>query len=146
MKQFNYPTTIYFGPGSLIALGLYLRKQNLRHVLIVSDETLVQLGVVDRVIKSLDQPSLKFTIFKDVHPNPIEADVRKGVKAFKDKGCDCLIAVGGGSPMDAAKVIKMASAHDGPLAQYDDAQGGSNLITKAMPALFAVPTTAGTRQ
>jgi 4-hydroxybutyrate dehydrogenase len=70
--------------------------------------------------------------------------VELGLEAYRKNGCDALIALGGGSPMDTAKVIRFMAVHPGPLAQYDDAKGGDKLITKAMPPLYAVPTTSGT--
>ncbi len=73
-----------------------------------------------------------------------EDDIEKGAQAFHDNQCDSIIALGGGSPMDAAKVIKIAATHEGPLAQYDDSLGGDKLISNEMPPLFAIPTTAGT--
>ncbi|MDB5102943.1 MAG: iron-containing alcohol dehydrogenase [Fibrobacteres bacterium] len=144
MQQFNFPTIILYGEGSLNALAERIRGQ-VRHVLIVTDATLVKAGLAAKVTAALQAPGgIKATVFDGTHPNPIEEDVEKGLEAYKGNGCDALIALGGGSPMDTAKVIRFMAAHAGPLAQYDDAKGGDKLIVNAMPPLYAIPTTSGT--
>jgi 4-hydroxybutyrate dehydrogenase len=70
--------------------------------------------------------------------------VEKGAAIFETNNCDSIVALGGGSPMDAAKVIKVAATHPAPLAQYDDALGGDRLIVNPMPPLYAIATTSGT--
>lgn len=144
MQQYNYPTTIYFGEDAINALGEKLKGESLKKILFVTDRTLNDLGIVKEVLDLLSVSEKKFVIFDDIHPNPLEEDVEKGLQAFGDNQCDSLIALGGGSPMDVAKVIKIAATHEGPLAQYDDALGGGRLISNKMPSLFAIPTTAGT--
>ncbi|MES0491899.1 MAG: iron-containing alcohol dehydrogenase [Leptospirales bacterium] len=144
MQQYNYPTTIYFGEGSIVALGEKLKAESLKNILLVTDKTLYELGIVQEVLDLLTNSEKQFFIFDKVHPNPLEEDVKKGVQAFRDNQCDSIIALGGGSPMDAAKVIKLSVAHDGPLDQYDDALGGDRSIKNIMPPMYAIPTTAGT--
>jgi 4-hydroxybutyrate dehydrogenase len=143
MQQFNYPTTIFFGEGSLAALAERLRG-TAKRPLIVTDATLVKAGVAGEVEKALGNAGVTAAVFDGVHPNPIEEDVEKGLEVYKREGCDALIALGGGSPMDTAKVLRFMAVHPGPLAQYDDAKGGDKLIKNPMPALYAIPTTAGT--
>ncbi|PCJ59723.1 MAG: alcohol dehydrogenase [Planctomycetota bacterium] len=144
MQQYNYPTIIYFGNDAIIALGEKLKSEQMNKILLVTDKTLNDLGVVKDVLKMLSASEKEFIIFDKTHPNPLEEDVELGVKAFKENNCEGIIALGGGSPMDVAKVIKIAVAHEGPLAQYDDALGGDKLIVNEMPPLYAIPTTAGT--
>lgn len=144
MNQYNYPTTIYFGNDSVAALGHKLNSERFKKILFVTDKTLIELGIVKEVLDLLAVSEKEFVIFDETHPNPLEEDVEKGVQVFQENQCEAIIALGGGSPMDAAKVIKIAVVHEGPLAQYDDALGGDLLITNEMPPLFAIPTTAGT--
>jgi 4-hydroxybutyrate dehydrogenase len=143
MQQFNYPTTILFGTGALAELALRL-KGKVRQVLIVTDATLVKAGLAAQVASVLHTAGVQAKVFDGTHPNPIEEDVEKGLEAYRQGGCDALIALGGGSPMDTAKVIRFMATHPGPLAQYDDAKGGDKLIVNPMPPLYALPTTAGT--
>jgi 4-hydroxybutyrate dehydrogenase len=143
MQQFNYPTTILFGEGALAALAQRL-KGRVRHALLVTDATLAKAGLAERVTEALRKEGVAASVFDGTHPNPIEEDVEKGLEAYRAAGCDALIALGGGSPMDTAKVIRFMAVHPGPLAQYDDAKGGDKLIVNPMPPLYAIPTTAGT--
>ncbi|NQZ55945.1 MAG: iron-containing alcohol dehydrogenase [Lentisphaeraceae bacterium] len=144
MQQYNFPTTIYFGEDALEALAETLREKKYGKILLVTDQTLTSLGMTNKVCKALKSSGAEFIIFDKVTPNPQEDDVEAGVKMFKEHDCQALIALGGGSPMDTAKVIKVAATHPGPLAQYDDLMGGEKLIVNFMPPLYAIPTTAGT--
>ncbi len=144
MYQYNYPTTILLGQGALKNFCDRLKEKNHKKILIVSDKTLSKLGVVKKVSDLLDSIKLPFALYDDIRPNPIEEDVYRGVEAYKSYGCDSIIAIGGGSPMDAAKVIKIMVSNPPPLSRYDDALGGDGLIKEAMPPLYAIPTTAGT--
>jgi 4-hydroxybutyrate dehydrogenase len=144
MNQYNYPTTILCGQGALSEFIIRLKPKNHKKMLIITDQTLVSCGLSDHLTGLLTDHHISFDVFADVHPNPIEEDVEKGAVAFKEKECDSIIALGGGSPMDAAKAIKILISHPLPLEQYDDALGGFEKITNPMPALYAIPTTAGT--
>lgn len=144
MQQFSYPTTIYYGENALAALADAVRRRGHRRTLLVTDAGLTKLGLVDQAKQTLAASGTEFVVFDTVHPNPVEDDVEQGVAAYRDNGCDSIVALGGGSPMDAAKVVKMAVAHPGPLAQYDDMLGGDKLVVNPMPPLYAIPTTAGT--
>ena len=144
MQQFNYPTTILYGEGSVKETFSRIKSQGYKHPLVVTDQTLVKIGISNQIIEWLNAVGLKSTLYDGVHPNPIEADVREGTEIYKKNACDCLIALGGGSPMDAAKVIMLLINHHEPIEVYDDTKGGDKKITNPMPPLFAIPTTAGT--
>ena len=144
MNQYNFPTTILSGQGALVEFIQRLKGKSHQRMLIVTDNIIKSLGLLDQLTGPLAENGIAFDIFSDVHPNPIEDDVEKGTAVFKEQGCDSIIAIGGGSPMDAAKAIRILAAHPLPLAQYDDAIGGFEKITEPMPALYAIPTTAGT--
>ncbi|MGE3682257.1 MAG: iron-containing alcohol dehydrogenase [Bdellovibrionales bacterium] len=144
MNQYNYPTTILFGQGALAESAKRVSTMGLKRALLVTDQTLVKVGIAETVKKAFESHGVGCTLFADVHPNPIEEDVEKGAAAYRAGACECVIAVGGGSPMDAAKVILLAVTHEGPLSLYDDAKGGDRKITRPLPPLFAIPTTAGT--
>jgi 4-hydroxybutyrate dehydrogenase len=76
--------------------------------------------------------------------NPIEKNVHDGVAAFRAHNADLVIAVGGGSPLDVGKLVRLGVRHKRPLVDYDDATGGDRFITADVPPMIAVPTTAGT--
>lgn len=144
MKQYNYPTTILFGEGSLKECAKRIKTQGFKKPLLVTDKTLTKIGMAEKVLGILKEAGLGTAVFDGVHPNPIEDDVDQGTSTYKKESCDCLVALGGGSPMDAAKGIMLRINHHEPLEIYDDAKGGDKFITGQMPPLFAIPTTAGT--
>ncbi len=144
MTQYNFPTTILYGEGSLKEGLLRIKSIGLNNALIVTDKNIKELGLSDLLTKECDTVDLKNSIFFDIHSNPIEEDVEKGVCAFREHNCDCILAFGGGASMDVAKAIAVLAKHDGPLSKYDDAKGGDKYLINKMPPIFAVPTTAGT--
>ena len=144
MIQYNYPTTILFGEGALGEGAKRVQAMGYKRPLLVTDQTLVKVGIVEQVRKVFAEVGVNCAVFDGVHPNPIEDDVEKGAEMYRAQKCDSVIAVGGGSPIDVAKVIMLAVTHREPLAVYDDAKGGDKKIVNLLPPLFAVPTTAGT--
>ncbi len=144
MQQYNYPTTILYGEGALAECAKRVARDGFKHPLLVTDKTLVKIGMVDQVRAVFGKEGVSCVPFDEVHPNPIEEDVELGAAVYKKEKCDAVIALGGGSPMDVAKVIMLAVTHDEPLAVYDDALGGDKKIMNPLPTLYAIPTTAGT--
>lgn len=144
MVQYNYPTTILLGEGALAEFGRRLKDKKHKKALVVTDKTLEEIGIVKKVTDVIASSGLECAVFSETHPNPIEDDVDRGVTAYLKGNCDSIIGLGGGSPIDVAKVIKVMVANPPPLAQYDDSKGGDRLITKPMPPLYAIPTTSGT--
>ena len=144
MQQFNFPTVLLYGEGALKEACKRIKEANYKSPLLVTDKTLVKIGLIEKVLTELSTHDISPIVFDETHPNPIEDDCINGAKIYKDNKCDSLIAVGGGSPMDAAKGIMVLATHEGPLAKYDDAKGGDKFITNPLPPLIAMATTAGT--
>jgi alcohol dehydrogenase class IV len=142
--RFNYPTTILYGPGAVGDLAAHLAPGPNLRFLLVTDPGIAQAGLVERVLSRLGEAGLKVSVFSEVHPNPIEEDVERGVAALRAADAAGLIALGGGSPIDVAKAIAVLAHHEGPLSRYDDAQGGDRHIVHPLPPVYAIPTTAGT--
>jgi len=94
------------------------------------------------VLTHLDPTTV--AVFAGTPPNPTEAAVREGVVVYRDGGCDGVIALGGGSPIDLAKGVALAATHEGPLEQYAAVRGGAGRITAKVAPVIAIPTTAGT--
>lgn len=115
-----------------------------RRPLIVTDAEVVRVGLVDRVTGPLRGAGLSWATFDGVHPNPAEEDVSSGLAAYREGGCDLVLAVGGGSPLDAGKGIRLKTTHPLPLEDYEAGRGGADRIGPDMPPMIAVPTTAGT--
>jgi alcohol dehydrogenase class IV len=142
--SFSFPTHIVLGEGALQTMAEAIAARKPHRALLVTDQFLVEIGIVREVTAILDQHDISHALFADIHPNPLEEDCDKGIAAYRSNDCDLLIAIGGGSAMDVAKILKVLASHPGPIAQYDDATGGDRLITQSMPPLYAIPTTAGT--
>ncbi len=144
IHNFSFPTHMILGQGALQTMATAIKARHPQRALLVTDQVLVDLGIVDRVAEVLDQQHISHALFADIHPNPLEEDCEKGVQAYRSNQCDLLVAIGGGSAMDVAKTLKVLVSHAGPLARFDDAKGGDQFITEPMPPLYAIPTTAGT--
>src|SRR6266581_4935724 len=144
LSRFSFPTSILFGAGALAELPAELARAGCRRPLIVGDAGLRAAGLLDRVTGTLAAAGVPLHVFEGVEPNPVTANVEAGAAAYRDGGCDGVVAVGGGSPLDVGKAVRLRVTHSGPLAQYDDVKGGAEKIHGGMPPMVAIPTTAGT--
>ncbi len=142
MAFIYYLTHIQFDHGAVQMLKAECDRVGISRPLIVTDAGVRAAGIVDKASAALG--SLPHSIFDQVPSNPTEAAVRAGVAAYQAGLCDGLVAVGGGSAIDCAKGIAIASAHGGPLKTYATIEGGSAKITQAVCPIIAVPTTSGT--
>ena len=114
IRQFNYPTTMLYGPGALGELGKRLADTHPgAAMLLVTDPGLVNAGVARAVTDHLQTWGLSITVHSDVHGNPVEADILTGVDAYRSSGASAIIALGGGSPMDAAKAVAVLAREFG---------------------------------
>ena len=141
---FSWPTRVLLGAGALRRLPEEVRRLGLHRPLMVTDAGVVKAGLADRVISILGEAGLVHVLFDRVTPDPTERDVFAGLEAYRTGGCDGIIALGGGSPLDAAKLVQLLTSHAPPLSQYDDATGGDRFVVHPLPPLIAIPTTAGT--
>lgn len=140
----SFPTTIVFGAGAVNALADHVKRIGTTRVLLVCDAGVVRVGIAARVRALLDASGVAVSVFDAVDPNPVEKNVFDGVAAYLAHQAGCIVAVGGGSPLDAGKLIALKVTHDRPLADYDDAVDGGQFITRSVPPIVTVPTTAGT--
>ncbi|MBO5178931.1 MAG: iron-containing alcohol dehydrogenase [Clostridia bacterium] len=139
--KFVLNETSYFGKGSREVLPEELQKRGFKKVLLVTDNALVKVGVVGKVTDILEKANIEYTIYDDVKPNPTIANVLGGVEKCKEYGADVIVAVGGGSAIDAAKGVSILMTN--PDRTLQSLNGLSNTINKGMP-LIALPTTHGT--
>jgi hypothetical protein len=143
MAQISYLTRIQFDFGALALLPDELRNVNILRPLIVSDKGLVAAGVVERV-RAILPAEMSVSVYDGTPENPTEAAVTDALRLFREQGCDGLIGVGGGSPLDLAKAVRLLATHPGPLTQYALAEGGVARIGPNLAPMIAIPTTAGT--
>lgn len=142
MAYIFYLTHINIGTDALHVLASECARIRIQRPLIVSDKGVVAAGLVARAAEKL--PVGSYTLFDDTPSNPTEAAARNAADLYLDRGCDGLIAVGGGSSIDLAKAVAILATHPGTLIDYATIEGGSNRITAAVAPLIAIPTTAGT--
>lgn len=142
MSTIGYLTTTIFDFGAIRSLPNELEALGIRRPLLVTDAGVVNARIAAQVLSHLNSTTV--TVFADTPANPTEEAVRAGVLAYRDSGCDGVIALGGGSPIDLAKGVALAATHDGPLEQYAAIHGGVGKITAKVAPVIAIPTTAGT--
>ena len=140
----SFPTTVVFGNGSISVLAEHVRRASGKRALIVCDQGVAKAQIAARVQRHLEEGGIPAMVFDRVDPNPVLKNVTDGVAAFRSHGADVIVSVGGGSPLDAGKLIALKTTHERPLEEYDDAIGGDAHITSNIPPIINVPTTAGT--
>jgi alcohol dehydrogenase class IV len=142
--QYNFPTTIRFGSGSSKELGDYLITNNVSAPLIVTDNTVSNLGFFKRIVDDLKKKNISVEIFSDIHKNPVKSDVYKGSDAYDETKRNAIIGIGGGAALDVARAIVLRVNHREDLFKYDDLVGGDVYVTNDVPHFITIPTTAGT--
>ncbi len=142
MAILTYLTTTHFDYGALLQLSAELQKAGITRPFIATDAGVRAAGLVDKVTSALDA-DVPVSIFDETPGNPTEASVMKAFEQYTSDGCDGVLAIGGGSPMDLGKAVALLAGSGGPLVQYDATVGGGQLVKEVAP-LIAVPTTAGT--
>ena len=144
MLSYFLPPRIEFGDGTIQNLGEYVKALDGKKPFVVSDTGVINAGILAKATEALDATGLPYVTYSDIEPNPTDLSVADGVEVYKTEACDVVIAVGGGSVMDAAKAIRLLTTHEPPLEPYYSDVGGIDRIRDDMPPLICVPTTAGT--
>ncbi|MCA9057437.1 MAG: iron-containing alcohol dehydrogenase [Planctomycetaceae bacterium] len=138
LPTISYLTEIHFAVGSVRLLAEVLAERRLTRPLLVTDSGIVAAGLTSQL-------PVEFSgVFAGVQTNPTLQNVEAGVTAFRDSGCDSIVALGGGSPIDCAKAVAILATHEPPLEQYALIRGGLSRITANKPPVIAIPTTSGT--
>jgi alcohol dehydrogenase class IV len=140
----SFPTRIVFGAGSVNTLPTHVQSIGGKRVLLVCDAGVVKVGIAKRVQELLEKGGVPTAVFDRVDPNPVEQNIADGVAAYRAHDATCVVSVGGGSPLDAGKLIALAVTHARPLADYDDSVDGGRFIGPTVPPIVTIPTTAGT--
>lgn len=133
------PVTLV-GPGSAKELCRSIAQSGVTKCLVVTDQGLVDLGLIGRITANLDEAGVASTVYSGVQPDPTFTHVEEGLAKLREAGAQAVIAVGGGSPMDAAKIIATMATNNKPLLSLK----GWFRVRKAPMPLYAIPTTAGT--
>lgn len=142
--EYNNPTRLIFAAGALARLGEVTGLHGKRALLVTGGGSIKRSGVFDRAVASLKLAGVTMAECSGVEPNPRITTVRRGAKIARDEGCDVIIALGGGSTMDAAKVMAAAFYYDGdPWDMIYHGQAEPHVPTRALPVI-TVPTLAAT--
>jgi alcohol dehydrogenase len=140
IANFNVPSTIIVGGGASKEVGAQAKRLRVERALLVTDTYMASSGLADTVADSLAKEGVNVSLFLDVQPDPTDRNVMDGHHQYEREKCDAVIALGGGSPIDAAKVISILATNEPPLSQY----AGLHMVPKPGVPMIAIPTTAGT--
>jgi alcohol dehydrogenase class IV len=134
------PPVVYKGLNSALILCEQVAILGFKRVLIVTDDFLGSSGILDGVKEKLTEGGVEYVVYDGVLPDPTFDKVQEGEAMYRKERCEAVIAVGGGSVLDAAKMVAMLHTNPGPLSKFDGIQKSK----KPGTPLFAIPTTAGT--
>ena len=141
-NRFVLNETSYHGKGAIKEIATEIKGRGFKKAFVCSDPDLVKFGVTKKVLDVLEGAKIPYELYSNIKPNPTIENVQTGVKAFKESGADCLVAIGGGSSMDTAKAIGIIIANP-EFSDVRSLEGVAPTKNKAVP-IIAVPTTAGT--
>ena len=145
IANWNYPTTVRFGAGRVAELPAEAKKAGMKRPLFVTDPHLATLPIVTQAVAALDAAGLAPVVFSAIQPNPVGGNIEAGLKVYRAGGHDGVIAFGGGSALDAGKVIAFMAGQTRPMWDFEDV---GDWWTRADPEgiapIVAVPTTSGT--
>ena len=143
--NWNYPTAVKVGAGRVRELPQWCESLGMRRPLLITDPGLAALPLIGSVLDHCRSAGLECGLFHDIKGNPTGKNVDDGVAIFRAGGHDGVIALGGGSALDAAKAVALMVGQDRPLWDFEDV--GDNYLrvnVAGMAPVVAVPTTAGT--
>jgi len=143
--NWNYPTAIRFGAGRIKELPAVCKEQGFKNPLLVTAPFLATQTRTRAALQSLRDAGIGAGLFSDIKPNPVDANIEAGIKAMKAGKHDSVIAFGGGSGLDAGKVIAFMAGQTRPMWDFEDiGDWWTRADPKGIAPVIAVPTTAGT--
>jgi alcohol dehydrogenase len=143
--NWNFPTTVRFGAGRIAELPEALAAAGIKRPLLVTDPVVAKMAMTADVLAKLKAAGIAAAAFSDVQPNPVEANVKAGIAAFKAGGHDGVIAFGGGSALDAGKLVAFMHGQTRPVWDFEDVgDWWTRADASKIAPIVAVPTTAGT--
>lgn len=140
MSEIILPKFMNIGGGKIKSVTDILKKINCKYPLIITDKTMVKLNIIEPLEKALTDMQIRYKIFDDTMPEPTAKSIENGVSTLKNGSFDCIIAFGGGSPIDSAKAISLLATKGGSIEDY---KFPFINLENNIP-IIAIPTTAGT--
>jgi len=142
--RFSYPPPILFGAGVIQRLGERAKQLNIKRAFVIAGPVQKKMGRVDEVQRILERSGITSALFSEKEADPPVEEIEKAAQFYREQGCDGLVALGGGSSLDAAKAIAVMVSHPGVLTEYDSVVGGTARIKPPLPPLICIATTSGT--
>jgi alcohol dehydrogenase len=144
-RNLNYPTAIKFGAGRIKELADHCRANGITRPLFVTDPGLAAMPMVEAIVEDVKRAGLGIGVFSDVRPNPVEANVAEGVRAYKAGNHDGVVAFGGGSGLDVGKMVALMHGQHLSVFELEDVDDWwTRADASRISPIIAVPTTAGT--
>lgn len=137
-REFIAPGNIFTGAGALDMAEEKLNQLGSK-ALIVTDKVMVELGNCEKVETALKNQKIDYIVYSEINGEPTDTMIKNGLSLYQEDGCDFLIALGGGSPIDSMKAIAALAANGGNISDYM-----GKIIGGDLPTMVAIPTTAGT--
>jgi hypothetical protein len=143
--DWSYPTRVRFGPGRIVELPEACRTLGIARPLLITDPALAEHAIGQRALAIARADGLEVQMFADIRPNPTGANVAAGVEAYRTGRRDGVIALGGGSGLDAAKAVAFMAPQTRPIWDFEDrGDNWRRAQTTGIAPVVAIPTTAGT--
>ncbi len=142
MNRFMLNEVSYHGSGAITAIPEEIKARGFKKAFVTSDADLIKFGITAKVTDLLEKAGIAYTVYSDIKANPTIENVQNGVKAFRECGADCIVAIGGGSSMDTSKAIGIIITNP----EFEDVRSLEGVAPTKNPCvpILAVPTTAGT--
>ena len=138
MYQFKVPEKIMMGDNIVAQVENVFNVYG-SHALIVTGPNIARSTMIASLERTLDNDRVKYTVISHIEGEPTVRMIEKGVESYRENGCDFIIGLGGGSPLDSAKAIAAMTVLDGSIADYK----GIRIDDAQLPAVVCIPTTAG---
>lgn len=141
-SRFVSPEEIIVGEGAIEDVGNRMAARGSRALVVATSGVLGRYG--DRLRSSLEAAGIETTVFDEVRPDPTVANVRAALEHYREADCDCIVTLGGGSPIDTGKAVGVVAANGGAIRDYAVDRAGYEGVPEPIPPLCAINTTAGT--
>lgn len=138
--QFSIPSSVAFAPGNAATVGHLLLGLEVKKVFCIYDSGVKKTGTIDPVLASLKLAKLEVLEWDGVSPNPTDVVIEEGARMAREAQAEAIVAIGGGSVIDAGKAISILMTNESPINQYE----GINMVKNPGIPVVAIPTTAGT--
>ncbi len=142
MRQQYNPVRLVIGAGATEKLGAEIKKYGNRCLLLVQTNNDAMISIKNKIVGILERENILYDIFDEIRPNPIVTDIDRGIQMIRSKKYDAILAVGGGSVIDTAKILRIAEKNEICWKQLFE-QSNLDLVQDKLP-LITIPTTAGT--